>query len=108
MKLATTIALCLSVCSVAVALAASDTYKTAPFDAGPLNTKPPSELQRHFEQTVELCIRAVRAELPYSQFDAYVEEKVVNMIGTEDSRFKFYKCMSKNGLHLSPSKESER
>ena len=108
MKLTATVTLCLSVYSAAFAAAASDIYKTAPYDAGPLNTKPPSELQRHFEQAVELCIKAVRAELPYSQFDAYVEEKVVNMIGTEDSRFKFYKCMSKNGLYLSPSKESER
>jgi hypothetical protein len=113
MKLAAT-ALCLIVCSASFTANAADTFKATPFDPEPLNKKPQSELQHDFEHMVELCAKAVRGELPYSQFDAYVEGKsvgegkFVNMMGTEESRFKFYKCMSKNGIPLSPSKDPER
>ena len=101
MKLAAT-ALWLLLCSVSFAATTPDTFTTAPFDAEPLSKTPPSDLQR-FERIVELCVKAVRGELPYSQFDAYVEGKSVNMIGTEESRFKFFKCMAKNGLPVLPS-----
>ena len=107
MKLAAT-TLCLILCSASFTVNAADTFKATPFDPEPLNKKPQSELQRDFEHMVELCIKVVRGELPYSQFDAYVEGKSVNMIGTEESRFKFFKCMSKNGLPLSPSKDIDR
>jgi len=107
-------ALCLILCSASFTVDAADTFKATPSDPEPLNKKPQSESQRDFEHMVELCAKAVRVELPYSQFDAYVEGKsggegkFVNMMGTEESRFKFYKCMSKNGIPLSPSKDSER
>lgn len=107
MKLTAIIALCLTLCSASLMVNAADIFKTAPYEPDPLNKKPQSELQRDFEAVVEHCAKMVRGELPYSQFDAYVEGKSVNMIGTEDSRFKFFKCMSKNGLPLSPSKDSE-
>jgi hypothetical protein len=107
MKLSAT-ALCLILCSASFTVNAADTFKATPFDLEPLNKKPQSESLRDFEHVVELCTKAVRGELPYSQFDAYVEGKSVNMMGTEESRFKFYKCMSKNGIPLSPSKDSER
>jgi hypothetical protein len=107
MKLTAIIALCLTLCSASLMVNAADIFKTAPYEPDPLNKKPQSELQRDFEDVVEHCAKMVRGELPYSQFDAYVEGKSVNMIGTEDSRFKFFKCMSKNGLPLSPSKDSE-
>jgi hypothetical protein len=101
-------ALCLILCSASFTANAADTFKATPFDPELLNKKPQSESQRDFEQMVELCAKSVRGELPYSQFDSYVEGKSVNMMGTEESRFKFYKCMSKHGIPLSPSKDSER
>ena len=107
MKLPAT-ALCFILCSASFMVNAADTFKATPVDPEPLNKKPQSESLRDFEHMVELCAKAVRGELPYSQFDAYVEGKSINMMGTEESRFKFYKCMSKNGIPLSPSKDSER
>jgi|SRR6476646_2149719 hypothetical protein len=107
MKLPAT-ALCFILCSTSFTVNAADTFKATPVDPEPLNKKPQSESLRDFEHMVELCAKAVRGELPYSQFDAYVEGKSINMMGTEESRFKFYKCMSKNGIPLSPSKDSER
>ena len=107
MKPTAIIALCLTLCSASLVVNAADIFKTAPYEPDPLNKKPQSELQRDFERTIELCAKTVRGELPYSEFDAYVEGKSVNMIGTEESRFKFYKCMSKHGIPLSPSKDSD-
>lgn len=101
-------ALCLILCSAPFTANAADTFKATPSDPEALNKKPQTESGRDFEHMVELCAKAVRGELPYSQFDAYVEGKSINMIGTEESRFKFYKCMAKNGIPLSPSRDSER
>jgi len=97
-------ALSLILCCVSSA-ALAETVQTAPLDPATLNKTPQSELQRDFENIVELCTKVVRGELPYSRFDAYVEGKSVHIIGTEESRFKFSKCMSKNGYPLPPSKE---
>lgn len=51
-----------------------------------------------FERAVDKCVKEVTKELPYSSFDAYVkDDDNVHMFGTAESRFKFRKCMAKNG-----------
>lgn len=63
----------------------------------------PVEYKASCARTVDTCVKEVQKELPYSRFDAYVSGNFnVKMIGTEESHFKFNKCMSQRGHPLGP------
>lgn len=64
---------------------------------------PPSAM---FDSTVERCIKQVHKEVGSEQFDAYVEGTLVRYIGTAEERFKFDKCLSKNGVSITPGARS--
>jgi hypothetical protein len=65
--------------------------------------------ESEFERMINICVREVKNELPFSSIDAYVEnEYVVNTFGTAEGRFKFKKCMAKRGLPLTDSSDEIR
>ena len=72
-------------------------FKTVPFDPSP------PEAQRHeLERVVALCIKTVGEELPGGHFEASVDSGIVNSVGIDRERFKFWKCMMENGHPLAP------
>jgi len=72
-------------------------FKTIPFDPAP------SEAQRHeLERVVGLCMKTVEREVPGGHFEAYVDGGIVNSVGIDRERFKFWKCMSESGHPLAP------
>ena len=57
-----------------------------------------------FEGTIERCVGQVRAEVPYSQFDAYASDSRAKSFGTPEEYLKFNQCMAQNGRPLVPTK----
>jgi hypothetical protein len=72
-------------------------FKTMPFDPAPSDTQ-----RRELERVVALCIETVDGEIPGGHFQAYVDGGIVNTVGIDRERFKFWKCMSQNGHPLAP------
>ena len=72
-------------------------FKTIPFDPAP-----PEAQRRELERVVALCIETVGRELPGGNFEASVNGGIVNSIGIDRERFKFWKCMMDSGHPLAP------
>jgi hypothetical protein len=72
-------------------------FKTVPFDPTPSDAQ-----RRELERVVALCVETVGREVPGGHFDAGVDSGIVNTIGIDRERFKFWKCMSGNGRQLAP------
>ena len=72
-------------------------FKTMPFDPAPSDTQ-----RRELERAVALCIETVDREVRGGHFEAYVDGGIVNTVGIDRERFKFWKCMSQNGHPLAP------
>jgi len=72
-------------------------FKTMPFDPAPSDTQ-----RRELERVVALCIETVDGEVPGDHFEAYVDGGIVNTVGIDRKRFRFWKCMSQNGHPLAP------
>ncbi len=72
-------------------------FKTIPFDPAP-----PEAQRRELERLVALCIKTVGEELPGGHFEASVDGGIVNSVGIDRERFKFWKCMMESGHPLAP------
>lgn len=72
-------------------------FKTIPFDPAP-----PEAQRRELERVVALCVETVGRELPGGHFEATVDGGIVNSIGIDRERFKFWKCMMDSGHPLAP------
>ena len=72
-------------------------FKTVPFDPAP-----PEAQRRELERVVALCIKTVGEELPGGHFEASVNGGIVNIVGIDRERFKFWKCMMESGHPLAP------
>lgn len=72
-------------------------FKTIPFDPAP-----PEAQRRELERVVALCIKTVDRELPGGHFEASVDGGIVNSVGIDRERFKFWKCMTESGHPLAP------
>ena len=72
-------------------------FKTIPFDPAP-----PEAQRRELERVVALCIKTVGEELPGGHFEASVDSGIVNSVGIDRERFKFWKCMMESGHTLAP------
>ena len=72
-------------------------FNTIPFDPAPSETQ-----RRELERMVDLCMKTVEREVPGGHFNANVDGIIVNTIGIDRERFKFWKCMSENGRSLAP------
>jgi hypothetical protein len=72
-------------------------FKTIPFDPAP-----PEAQRRELERVVALCVKTVESEVPGSPFEAYVDSGIVNSVGIDRGRFKFWKCMKESGHPLAP------
>ena len=51
-------------------------------------------------------MKTVESEVPGGHFSANVAGSIVNTVGIDRERFKFWKCMSENGHPLAPIKNS--
>jgi hypothetical protein len=74
-------------------------FKTVPFVSNPSDTQ-----QHELERMVDLCITTVGREVPGGHFSANASKGIVNTVGIDRERFKFWKCMSENGQSLAPIK----
>ena len=74
-------------------------FKTVPFVSAPSDTQ-----QHELERIVDLCITTVGRQVPGGHFSANVSKGIVNTVGIDRERFKFWKCMSENGQSLAPIK----
>jgi hypothetical protein len=72
-------------------------FKTIPFNPAPSDTQ-----RRDLESLVDLCMKTVEREVPGGHFSANAAGGIVNTIGIDRERFKFWKCMSQNGHPLAP------
>lgn len=72
-------------------------FKPIPFDPAP-----PEAQRRELERVVALCLETVGRELPSGHFEASVDGGIVNSIGIDRERFKFWKCMMDSGHPLAP------
>ena len=72
-------------------------FKPIPFDPAP-----PEAQRRELERVVALCIETVGREVPGGHFEAYVDGGIVNSVGIDRERFKFWKCMMESGHPLAP------
>lgn len=73
-------------------------FKIIPYDPAP------SEAQRReLERVIALCVKTVEREVPGSRFEAFADGGLVNAVGIDRGRFKFWKCMSENGHQLAPN-----
>jgi hypothetical protein len=72
-------------------------FKAMPFVAIPSDTQ-----RRELERMVDLCMKSVEREVPGGHFSAKVDGSIVNTVGIDRERFKFWKCMSENGHPLAP------
>lgn len=72
-------------------------FKTIPFDPAP-----PEAQRRELERVVALCVKTVEREVPSDPFEAYVDGGIVNSVGIDRGRFKFWKCMKESGHPLAP------
>ena len=76
-------------------------FNTVPFVSNPSDTQ-----QHELERVLDLCITTVGREVPGGHFSANVAGGIVNTIGIDRERFKFWKCMSENGQALAPINKS--
>jgi hypothetical protein len=74
-------------------------FKTVPFVSVPSDTQ-----QRELERIVDLCVKTAEREVPGSHFSAHVSGGIIDTVGIDRGRFKFWKCMSENGQPLVPIK----
>lgn len=74
-------------------------FKTVPFDPTPSDAQ-----RRELEHAIALCVETVGREAPGGHFEAGFDSGIINTVGIDRERFKFWKCMSANGRHLSPMK----
>ena len=51
---------------------------------------------------VALCIKTVGEDLTGCHFEASVNGGIVNIVGIDRERFKFWKCMMESGHPLAP------
>lgn len=72
-------------------------FNTVPFVPNPSDTQ-----RRELERMVDLCITTVGREVLGGHFGANVTGGIVNTVGIDRERFKFWKCMSENGQSLAP------
>lgn len=72
-------------------------FKTVPFVPAPSDAQ-----QRELERMVDVCVKTVEREVPGGHFSANVAGGIVNTVGIDRERFKFWKCMSENGHPLAP------
>jgi hypothetical protein len=72
-------------------------FKTVPFDPAP-----PEAQRRELEREVALCVKTVEREVPGGHFEASVDGGIVNSVGIDRERFKFWKCMKESGHPLAP------
>ena len=96
-----------SICLIFSSLLVNAAEPLTPLDRKSFNTIPPdpapSEAQRHeLDRVVGLCIKTAESSVPGSRFEAYVDGGIVNTVGIDRARFKFWKCMSDNGHPLAP------
>ena len=80
---------------------------TVASDKKSFNTVPfvpnPSDTQRgDLERMVDQCVQTVEREVPGGHFSANVAGGIVNTIGIDQERFKFWKCMLEKGQSLAP------
>ena len=74
-------------------------FKTVPFVSNPSDTQ-----QHELERMVDLCVKTAEREVPGSHFSAHVSGGIIDTVGIDRGRFKFWKCMSENGQSLAPMK----
>ena len=96
-----------SICLVLSSLLVNAAEPLTPLNRKSFNTIPPdpapSEAQRReLDRVVGLCIKTAESSVPGSRFEAYVDGGIVNTVGIDRGRFKFWKCMSENGHPLAP------
>ncbi|MEO6307215.1 MAG: hypothetical protein ABIP43_04920 [Nitrospiraceae bacterium] len=96
-----------SICLVLSSLPVNAAEPLTPLDRKSFNTIPPdpapSEAQRReLDRVVGLCIKTAESSVPGSRFEAYVDGGIVNTVGIDRGRFKFWKCMSENGHPIAP------
>ena len=72
-------------------------FNTVPFVPAPSDAQ-----QRELERMVEQCVKTVEREVPGGHFSANAAVGIVNTVGIDRERFKFWKCMSQNGQSLAP------
>lgn len=72
-------------------------FKTVPFVPAPSETQ-----KRELERAVDLCMKTVEREVRGSHFHASVDGGMVAVVGIDQERFKFWKCMLENGHPLAP------
>jgi hypothetical protein len=72
-------------------------FKPTPFDPAP-----PEAQRRELERVVALCVKTVERDLPGGHFEANVDGGIVNSLGIDRERFKFWKCMLESGHPLTP------
>ena len=76
-------------------------FNTVPFVPNP------SDAQRgELERMVDQCVQTVEREVPGGHFSANAAGGIVNTVGIDRGRFKFWKCMSENGHPLAPINKS--
>ena len=72
-------------------------FTTVPFVSNPSDAQ-----QRELERMVDVCVKTVEREVPGGLFSANVAGGIVNTVGIDRGRFKFWKCMLENGQSLAP------
>jgi hypothetical protein len=72
-------------------------FKTVPFDPAP-----PEAQRLELERVVALCIKTVGEDVPDGHFKASLNGGIVNIVGIDRERFKFWKCMMESGHPLAP------
>jgi len=76
-------------------------FNTVPFVPNP------SDAQRgELERMVDQCVQTVEREVPGGHFSANAAGGIVDTVGIDRGRFKFWKCMSENGHPLAPINKS--
>jgi hypothetical protein len=101
------VAIVSSICLVFSSLPANAAEPLTPLDRKSFKTIPPdpapSEAQRReLDRVVGLCVKTAESLVPGSHFEAYVDGGIINTVGIDRGRFKFWKCMSDNGHPLTP------
>ena len=74
-------------------------FTTVPFVSNPSDTQ-----QHELERMVDQCVKTAEREVPGSHFSAHVSGGIIDTVGIDRGRFKFWKCMSENGQSLAPIK----
>ena len=72
-------------------------FNTVPFVPSPSDTQ-----RGELERMVDQCVKTVEREVPGGLFSANLTGGIVNTVGIDRERFKFWKCMSENGHPLAP------